>query len=337
MATAVKYTQGKTSVIAALVGNTFVTIIKTVVYFTTGSASMFAESIHSLADTLNQSLLLIGIRRSKRPADNIHGYGYGIERFFWSLISACGVLFIGSGITIYHSIGSLIHAGNEVPVFSKISILVLILALIVEGITLWLAFKELKRNRRFSRAIFKDADPVLLAIIYEDGVAVLGVIFALAAQWITYVTGNIMYDAIGGIAIGLVLGFLAILLIIKNHKYIIGKPLSEEVIGEIIKELEKDPCIEYIVEFKSVAVNINKYRIFATVEWNGSPLYEEIYEAGDLREEFDSIKDSFREFTKLMLKTTDRVPRLVGNRIDIIEKNIIEKFPQIAYVDIEIN
>lgn len=331
------HAQGKKSVVAALVGNTFLAVIKTILAATTGSVSMFAESVHSIADTLNQSLLLIGIHRSKRPADDIHGYGYGIERFFWSLISACGVLFIGSGIAIYHSIHSLLSPGGEHPTLSMLSIAVLLLALVIEGITLWVALKELRGKAKFSMDIFEDADPVLLAIIYEDGVAVCGVIFALVAQWLTYLTGNPVYDALGGMAVGLVLGFLAILLIIKNHQYIIGKPLSEDVIEEIVESLEKDACIEHVFEFKSVAVDINKYRIFAAVEWNGTPLYEEIYDDGDLKEEFDEIKDSFPEFTKLMFRTTDRIPRLVGNRIKVIEKDIIEKFPQISYVDIEIN
>lgn len=330
-------THGKKSAVAALLGNTFVTIIKSIIFFITGSASMFAESIHSVADTLNQSLLLIGLKRSKRPADHMHGYGYGIERFFWSLISACGIFFIGSGITVYHSIDSLMHRGSEVHTFNILTIVVLGIALVVEGITLLFALKELKKGRKFSKEIFNDADPVLLAIIYEDGAAVLGVLIALIAQWLTYTTGDVLYDAVGGIIVGLVLGFLAIVLIIKNHQYIIGKPLSKEVTQEIIEIFEKDPCIEHVVEFKSVAIDIGKYRIFATVEWNGSPLYEEIYEAGDLKEEFESIKNDFKEFAKLIFKTTDRIPRLVGNHINLIEKNIIEKFPEIAYVDIEIN
>ncbi|MDB5244943.1 MAG: hypothetical protein JWN90_48 [Parcubacteria group bacterium] len=331
------HVQGRSSVLSALVGNTFLAVIKTIIAVVTGSVSMFAESIHSIADTLNQSLLLIGIQRSKKPADAGHGYGYGIERFFWSLISACGVLFIGSGITIYHSIDSLVHASTEAHPFNMLSILVLSIALVIEGITLWIALRELMGKEKFSTDIFSDADPVLLAIIYEDSVAVCGVLFALIAQWLTLITGNILYDALGGIAVGIILGFLAILLIIKNHQYIIGKPLSERVIEDIVEALEKDSCVEHVTEFKSVAVDINKYRIFAAVEWNGTPLYEEIYDDGDLKEEFDEIKDSFPEFTKLMFKTTDRIPRLVGNRIKVIEKNITAEFPQVAYVDIEIN
>jgi zinc transporter 9 len=331
------YAHGKKSAIAALLGNIFVTIFKTIIFFITGSTSMFAESVHSLADTLNQSLLLIGIKRSRKPADNLRGYGYGIERFFWSLISACGILFIGSGITIYHSFDSLLHPSHSAYIFNVWSLFVLILAFAIESTTLGLALRELTRGRKISQKVFEEADPVLLAIIYEDSVAVAGVIIVLGAQWLTYLTGKIFYDAVGGIAVGLILGFLAILLIIKNHQYIIGKSLNQEVVEGIIEELEKDSCIEHVVEFKSSAIDVGKYRIFVTVEWNGSPLYEEIYEAGDLKEEFEEIKNDFKEFTRLIFKITDRIPRLVGNRIDIIEKNIIEKFPQVAYVDIEIN
>jgi zinc transporter 9 len=330
-------THGNKSVIAALLGNIFVTILKTIVAIVSGSASMFAESVHSFADTLNQSLLLIGLKRSKRPADDIRGYGYGIERFFWSLISACGILFIGAGITIYHSINSLMDHSHAIHEFNYISICVLILAFIIEAITLFIALKELHAGRKFSKKIFADADPVTLAVVYEDGAAVLGVLVVLLAQGLVYFTGNYIYDPIAGIIVGLILGFLAIILIKKNHGYIIGKSLDEETTEEVIEFLLKDPCVEHICEFKSVAIDVNKYRIYTTVEWNGSPLYGEIYEEGDLKEEFDYIKDDFKEFTKLMFRTTDRIPRLVGNHIDKIEKQIREEFPQIAYIDIEIN
>jgi zinc transporter 9 len=331
-------TQGNKSVLTALFGNILVTAMKTTVAVFSGSASMFAESVHSFADTLNQSLLLIGLKRSKRPADKFRGYGYGIERFFWSLISACGILFVGAGVTIYHSIDSLL--GQEKISFQKFNyfiIFALCFALIIESITFLVALKELRNEKKSLRNALTEADPVTLAVVYEDGAAILGILVALLAQLLMYFTGSNIYDSIGGIVIGLILGFLAILLIVKNHQYIIGKSLNKEATEEITEFLLKDPCIENILEFKSSAVDINKYRIYATVEWNGSPLYEEIYEAGDLKEEFNNIKDDFKEFTKLIFKTTDRIPRLVGTHIDKIEKKMKEKFPQIVYVDIEIN
>lgn len=325
------------SVIAALLGNTFVTIIKIIASFFSMSASMFAESIHSFADTLNQSLLLIGLKRSKRPADKYRGYGYGIERFFWSLISACGILFIGAGVTVYHSINSLIYDTNEISHFNTWNIIVLIIAFIIESITLFIAIKQIKGTKKLSKELFDEADPITLAVVYEDGAAVLGVLIALVAQFVTHITNNPVYDAIGGIIVGLILGFLAIVLIIKNYQYIIGKSISDDRRDEIIEFLITDPCVEHVSEFKSEAIDIGKYKIYTTVEWNGTPLYEEIYKAGDLKEEFDNIKDDFQEFAKLMFKTTDRIPRLIGTHIDEIEKDITEKFPEISYIDIEIN
>lgn len=332
------HTKGNKSVIFALVGNTFVTIIKTMVAFLTGSTSMFAESVHSFADTLNQSLLLVGLRRSKKKADDDHGYGYGIERFFWSLISACGILFIGAGVTVYHSISSLLDK-DHVYSFNVLSVVVLFIALLIESITLYIAIKELKGEKKFSFNIFQgdNVDPVTLAVVYEDSAAVLGVIVALFAQLLMFLTKNSFYDSIGGIIVGLILGFLAVILIIKNHQYIIGKSISEKTKEEIIEMLLEDPCVEKIIEFKSVAVDIGQYRIYTSVEWNGTPLYEEIYQTGDLKEEYEEIRHDFHDFVKLMFKTTDRIPRLVGNHIDKIEKNIREKFPEVVYVDIEIN
>ncbi len=331
-------THGVKSTVAALTGNSLVTVIKFITALLTGSTSMVAESIHSFADTLNQSLLLVGIKRSRRPADRKRGYGYGIERFFWSLISACGILFIGAGVTIYHSISTLLNHNAEVqPEINYISIIVLFAALIIEGYTLLVAIKELKGRRKFSLEIFEDADPVTLAVVYEDSAAVLGVLIAIAAQALSVITGNDLYDSMGGLIIGFILGILAVILIIKNHQYIIGKSLDKDTEDEVIELLLKDPCIEQVLEFKSNAVDVGKYRIFATVEWNGSPLYEDIYDEGDLKEEFDEVRDNFSKFTKLIFRTIDRVPRLVGNHTDLIEKNIHKEFPQIVYVDIEIN
>ncbi len=207
----------------------------------------------------------------------------------------------------------------------------------MESITFYIALNELKNGRKLTRKIFAEVDPVTLAVIYEDGGAIIGVFIAIVAQILPYLTNNSFYDSVGGIIVGLLLGFLAIILIVKNHQYLIGKSINEETKEKIMDLLLKDPCIEKIIEFKSVAIDIGKYRIYTSVEWNGTPLYEEIYDAGDLKEEFDFVKEDFKEFTKLILKTTDRIPRLVGRHIDSIEKKITKKFPEVKYVDIEIN
>lgn len=100
---------GFVSVIAALAGNFVITLLKAFGFMVSGSSALFSEAVHSLADTANQSLLLVGIVKSRRAPDEDSSYGYGLERFFWALISACGVFFVGAGVTIYHGISTLLH------------------------------------------------------------------------------------------------------------------------------------------------------------------------------------------------------------------------------------
>jgi zinc transporter 9 len=232
----------------------------------TGSASLFAESIHSFADTLNQSLLLVGLRRAKKPADKERGYGYGTERFFWSLISACGILFVGAGVTVYHSIETLLEQHHENYTVSFLGIVILLVACVIEGATLYVALKELRRGKPFSVQMFQNGDPVVLSVVYEDGAAVLGVLVALCAQGISFLTNNGAYDAVGGIIVGLILGTLAVVLIRKNYHYIIGKPMDEDVKERAIEFLLTDACIEKVLDFKSEAIDVGKYSIYVTVE-----------------------------------------------------------------------
>lgn len=208
----------------------------------------------------------------------------------------------------------------------------------MEDWTLTVALKELKgANKNWSKDIFEDADPITLAVVYEDSVAMLGVVIALLAQGLIYLTGNAVFDALGALFIGLLLAVLAILLIRKNHSYIIGKSLPEETKEEIIELLEQDACIGKVINFKSSSLDVAKYKLQVEVEWNGSPLMSEMYEGGDLKEEFDWISDDYSEFLKLMIRLTDRIPRLVGVRIDEIEKSIKAEYPEIVHIDIELN
>src|SRR3989344_3336238 len=104
-----KREHGFVSVVVALVGNFVITILKTIGFLASGSSSLFSEAIHSLADTANQALLMVGIVKSRRAPDEESSYGYGLERFFWALLSACGVFFVGAGVTVYHGVTTLLH------------------------------------------------------------------------------------------------------------------------------------------------------------------------------------------------------------------------------------
>lgn len=328
-------TSGLLSVIAALTGNLIITIIKFIGWTMSGSSALFSESIHSFADTMNQSLLLIGIKRSVRKADDAHTYGYGQERFLWALISACGIFFLGAGVTIYHGISTLTH-----PTQSNISFwtfAILFISFVVETFTLALAYRELRRafpNGKL-KAIFAHGDPTTIAVIYEDGVAVLGVLVAMISIALTKITGSHYWDSIGSITIGLMLGCVAVILINKNRQFLLRKAIPIEIQEDILEMLEREPAIEKVLDFKSTILDVGAYHVKCEIEFNGSHLMKHIQK--NLRDEFEEIDGDFEEFKKFTARFIDRVPRLLGEHINRIEERVQKKYPAVIHLDIEIN
>lgn len=328
---------GTTSVVFALSGNFCIAILKFIGYFISGSSSLFSEAVHSVADTMNQALLLIGLRRSVRAADEDYTYGYGSERFLWALISACGIFFLGAGVTIYHGITSLIS--HHEADLSAIVFIILTVSFAIESFTLHKAIQELRSH--YKKVPFREAlvhgDPVTVAIIYEDGAAVLGVAVALLAITLSYLTGSYVWDAIGSLIVGSILGVIAVFLIKKNREFLMGKSIPEDVEEKITDMLIAEPYIEKIIDFKSEILDIGQYRIKCEIEFNGAALIEEIIESGNLRDEYEEIKNDYEAFKKFVAYQTNRVPRLVGRKIDEVEKKIMTAFSSVKHIDIEIN
>jgi zinc transporter 9 len=328
---------GYLPVIAAIFGNTFVTIIKLIIALASGSSVLLSESIHSFADTLNQIFLFIGLKRSTIKPSNEFIYGYGHERFFWALISACGIFFIGAGITTYQGVTNLLYP-KEIFLDKSIFI-VLALSFVIEGITFFLAVRELKhkyQNITYWQRI-KTGDPTTLAVFFEDGVALIGIIIALLSITLTFITGNSFWDGVGSIVIGALLGFVAIVLILKNRSYLLGRSVPENVREAVIELLEADPAIEKVIDFKSTVLDVGIYRVKCEIEFNGYVLLKEIYKDMNLHNHYNQVKDDYEEFKKFCVDFADRIPRLVGKKIDEIEKELKQNNPHIKYVDIEIN
>lgn len=334
---AVMHNTGFVPVAAALGANFLITLIKAAAAALSGSSVMFSEAIHSLADTLNQTLLLIGVGRSTKKADEDFDYGYGQERFFWALISACGIFFIGAGITLYRGVSSILHP--EPLELHALVFLVLVVSFIFESITFWIAFRELRRSHPDTswREQLARSDPATLAVFFEDGIALFGVVIAAAAIGLSAYTGNASWDAFGSITIGLLLGATAIVLIVKNRSYILGRAIPKDERDEIIEALLAEPAIERVIDFKSSVLGIGVYRIKCEVEFNGSALFKEAYQRANLRNEYDEVKGDFEAFKKFCVEYADRIPRLMGKKIDEVEKMLRQRFPAVRHIDIEIN
>lgn len=328
---------GLLPVLAAFLGNAIVCTAKFMGFFLTGSGAMFSEAIHSLADTANQSLLIIGVRKTTKKPNHLFPYGYGKERYIWALISACGIFFIGCGVTVYHGVDALIHK-PEVH-FSAWNLYILLAAFIIESFTFWLAFKDAKKHHpnQKIKTILNESDPTTLAVIYEDGLAVIGVMLAGISIILSAVTGKIFWDAVGSIAIGISLGVAAIMLIAKNRNYLITKAIPTDTEEIILEILENDPSVEKVLDFKSAVLDVDKYLIKFDLEFNASALMKEFNQHHFLENEYDDVKESYENFLKFSVDYMDRVPRLVGRKIDDIEKKIRAKVPEAVFIDIEIN
>lgn len=324
-------------VLAALIGNFIIFCLKLAGFLLSGSGSMFSEAIHSLADTSNQALLMIGIKMSAKKPDKDYAYGYGQERFLWALISACGIFFVGAGATTYHGFNTLLLR-QEIHI-SYYLYVILIISFIVESITFYLACRALSRQSKTHSWIkrLKYGDPTTVAIVYEDGVALLGVVVAFISIVLTGITGKHYWDSFGSIFIGLLLAFISVLLINKNRQYLRKKSIPENMKQEVIKILKADASIERVLDFKSTIIDFGKYQIKCEIEFNGSALMRQLMKNGELKHEYDLVKDDYEEFMKFIVEFTDKVPRLIGTKIDDIEKKIQKTFPEIVFIDIELN
>jgi cation diffusion facilitator family transporter len=205
----------KTAIYGAIIANTAIAISKFVAAFFTGSSAMLSEGIHSLVDTGNGSLLLYGIKKSKRKPDEKHPFGYGNEVFFWSFVVAILIFALGGGISLYEGIQHILHP-VEITSYHW-NYVVLLLALIFEGLALRVAlrqFNKTKGDSGFFKALKDSKDSSLVAIVIEDTAACVGLIIAIVSLLLVQFTGILLFDGIGSVLIGLLLitvsGFFAV-------------------------------------------------------------------------------------------------------------------------------
>ncbi|EKE19724.1 MAG: hypothetical protein ACD_8C00120G0001 [uncultured bacterium] len=171
----------------------------------------------------------------------------------------------------------------------------------------------------------------------EDAVAVVGVTIAFFSILLSKVTGNAYWDSAGSIVIGVLLGAMAIILININRGFLMRKSIPEETEERVIEILESDPAIEKVLDFKSTIIDIGKYHIKCEVEINGSALMHKMYRKNALKNEFEKIDGEYDEFLRFCVDYADRVPRMIGTRIDDVEKKIMDEIPEVRHIDIEVN
>ncbi|ASF11955.1 putative CDF family transporter [Nocardia brasiliensis NBRC 14402] len=243
---------GKKAILAALTANAGIAVAKFIGAAITGSASMLAEAVHSVADTSNQGLLLLGQRRAEQEADELHPFGYGRNRYFYSFIVALVLFTIGSIYAVYEGIHKIQHPEDLTSPI--VAIVILLIAIGLETYSFTTAIREskpLKGGASWWRFIRTSRSPELPVVLLEDTGALVGLIFAFIGVGLTMVTGNPVWDGVGTLAIGLLLGVIAVILIIEMQSLLIGEGATPEEDRLIRENLVDGTRIDRVIHLKS--------------------------------------------------------------------------------------
>ncbi|NLE81165.1 MAG: cation diffusion facilitator family transporter [Rhodococcus sp.] len=243
---------GKKAILAALGANAGIAVAKFTGYLITGSSSMLAESVHSVADTSNQGLLLLGFKRAEREATDLHPFGYGRNRYFYSFVVALVLFTLGSMFAIYEGIHKIQHPEDLTSPI--VAVVILLVAIALETFSFYTAVKEsrlVKGDRGWWQFIRTSRSPELPVVLLEDLGALVGLFLALGGVGLSMLTGNPVWDGIGTLCIGVLLGVIAVILIIEMQSLLIGEGATADEERRIRSALMGGDEIECIIHIKT--------------------------------------------------------------------------------------
>ncbi|MEO6020734.1 MAG: cation diffusion facilitator family transporter [Knoellia sp.] len=290
------------TVLVALVANVLIAIAKSAVALVTGSASMVAEAAHSWADAGNEVFLVVAERRAARPSDAAHPYGYGREAYVWSMFAAFGLFSAGAVVSIWHGIQSWREGvGSEAEVDYRWAYAVLALAFVLEGASFLQARRQTQTEaRRLGLKalpfIVRTSNPTLRAVFFEDAAALVGIVLASIGIALHQVTGDARWDAVGSIAVGLLLLAIAVFLIGRNRDFLVGQAVAPAIRQRALHNLLEDPEVERLTFLHLEFVGPGRILLIAAVDLVGddseSRLAERLHRLSDSIKEHDQIEDA---------------------------------------------
>ena len=291
----------KKVIYAALAGNCLIAVTKFIAATMTGSAAMLSEGIHSTVDTTNQILLLYGLRRSQKPADELFPFGYGKEVYFWSFVVAIFIFAVGAGISVYEGIHQLIHP--EPLRNANISYIVLAFAMVFEGGAWFFAFKEFSKTmgkRGYIEAIRMAKNPSVFVVLFEDSAAMLGLLVAFFGILLGQLTGNPFYDGLASILIGCILGATAIWLAYEIKGLLVGESALPNVVEDIRRLAIKHDEIEHVNEILTLHMGPEYILVNLSVDFKNAILADRVEQTvqqldGEIKQIHPLVKRVFIE------------------------------------------
>lgn len=258
---------GNRAIIAAFLANMGIAAAKFVAWFFSGSASMLAEAIHSVADSGNQLLLLLGGRRAKRAADSEHPFGYGRERYVYAFVVAIILFSVGGLFSIYEGVDKLTHPHELENVWIPLTVLVIAIGL--ESFSLRTAVQESNRVREKGQSwvsfVRRAKAPELPVVLLEDVAALTGLFFALLGVGLSAITGNPVFDAIGTLMIGTLLILVAVVLGVETKSLLVGEGATDADHDRIVSVIEDGPEVQKLIHVKTLYLGPDELLVAAKV------------------------------------------------------------------------
>ncbi|MCK5038082.1 MAG: cation diffusion facilitator family transporter [Thermoplasmata archaeon] len=278
---------GRKAIIAAFFANLGIMIAKIIGFIFTGAASMLAEAVHSFADTSNQALLLMGGKLAEKKATSEHPFGYGRERYFWSFIVAMIIFTLGSLFAIYEGWNKLAHDSGHGLDRPEWAIGILLVAIVLESFSFRTAIIEsrpLKGDMTWWEFIKHSKVPELPVVLLEDLGALVGMIIALIGIGLAMVTGDAKYDAMGSLAIGILLGIIAIVLAIEMRSLLLGESATTDMIETITCTVKEQDGVEHLINLKTQHIGPEELLVAIKVEFDNSLTSDDIAKRIDIME-----------------------------------------------------
>ena len=287
-------TGGTRTIVTALIANFTISIAKFFGFVITSSSAMLAEAVHSLTDTSNQALLLLGKKRSKKLPSAQRPFGFGRERFFWAFVVSLVLFSLGSMYAVYEGIEKIRHPHEIESLWWALAIL--LFAMVMEAYAFQTAVKEsrfYKGDHSWKSFIRRSRIPELPVVLLEDFGALMGLVFAFVCVLIADITGNAVWDGIGTLSIGILLGLIAIILAIETKSLLIGEGALPEQIVRIENAITNSPEVLSLIDMRTEYLGPETLLVAAKIEFSGETSPSDI--SGDV----DTIENRIREVEPL--------------------------------------
>jgi len=292
------------TVIIALLVNLAVAVIKAIAGILSASAGLLAEAAHSVGDSTTEVLLVTAVRRSDRPRDRKHPFGYGKERYFWSLLAALAIFTLGAGFSVYQGLHTILWGESDSSA-PWVGYVVIGLSAIVEAVSLRQAAGRVRRESHrvgmSSRQYVRDPDdPTTKSVILEDSAAMIGLAFAAAGLVLRQITGDDLWDGIAALCIGALLMVVAFELARTNVSLLIGRQASPWLVDQIRSSLAEQPEVLDVVDVRTMLMGTGRVLVCARIDYIDDLSASEVEHAGVrfhdlLEEQFEDVEDVFVE------------------------------------------